>query len=130
MIFECEGKAEIQGVTATQIRKTIKALRSFGPSSYASLTDEKSGDYIQVAGGGVTCMLELYRANSKERLRAFHEVPNNVFPDGTLLVFGAGSIPMKSDEWFTAEKVTEVFCLFLGRAEIPSGVYWRPVYGI
>lgn len=128
MIFECEGKSAIQSPTETQIRKAIKSLKSYGASSYASITDE-SGNYLQVAGGGVTCMLELYQADSKARFRAFHDAPSTVFPDGTLLVFRAGSIPMKADEWFIADRVSEVFCAFLEGVEFPSGVHWRQAPG-
>lgn len=129
MIFECEGKPAIKDPKKVQILKVIRALKSYGPTSYASITDEKSGDYLQVAGGGVTCMLEMYRANSNARVRAFHEKANSVFPDGTLLIFGAGRIEMKSDEWFTSDKVAEMFCAFIEGAELPKDVHWRPAPG-
>ena len=128
MLFECEGKPSIQNPTPAQMRKTLMALRSYGPSSYASLTDDE-GNYVQVGGGGVTCLLELYRADTKERLRGFGDVPNKAFPDGTILVFRAGQIPMKSDEWFMTTQVVDVFCSFLGKTEFPPGVHWRPAPG-
>lgn len=64
MRLECEGKAPIDDVSSEKVCRAVKALKSFGPSSFASLTDER-GDYLQVAGGGVTCMLERYYADSK-----------------------------------------------------------------
>lgn len=99
MRLEIEGKAAVQGPTESQIKRAIKALRSYGPSSYASLTDVH-GNYVQVAGGGVTCMVERYDVASHKRFRASHGDPNPTRPDGTILSFRAGNIPMRSDEWF------------------------------
>jgi hypothetical protein len=128
MLLSCEGKPSIQNPTPSQVRKTLSLLRSYGPSSYASLTDD-DGSYLQVAGGGVTCLLELYRVGTGKRLRAFGDVPNKAFPDGTLLVFRAGEIPMMADEWFMADQVADVFCCFLDGREFPASVHWRSAPG-
>lgn len=50
MKFEIEGKEDISALTPVQIRRAIKSLRSYGPSSYAFLTNER-GSYVQIAGG-------------------------------------------------------------------------------
>ena len=128
MRLECEGKLPIENPKATQIRKAVSALRSYGPSSYASITDS-NGSYLQVGGGGVTCLLELYQAETKKRFRAFGEKKNLAFPDGTLLVFRAGQVPMMSDEWFVADKVAEAFCCFAEGKELHKGIHWRPAPG-
>ena len=128
MLLECEGKASIQSPKPSQILKTILSLRSFGPSSYASLTRD-DGSYLQVAGGGVTCLLEQYQSGTGLRLRAFSEVKSKAHPDGTVLVFRAGEIPMMSDEWFTATQVSNAFCCFLQGDKFPSEINWRPAIG-
>lgn len=48
--------------------------------SYASLTDG-TGNYLQVAGGGVSCMIARFEIEN-ERLRAFHDKPLPVRLDG------------------------------------------------
>lgn len=128
MIFECEGKPAIQEPKEAQIRKAIASLKSYGPSSYASLTDDE-GNYAQVAGGGVTCLLEFYRSSTNERLRGHGEFSNVTYPDGTVLVFRAGKIPMLSDEWFKANEVADVFCAFLSGHPFPFGIRWRKAPG-
>ncbi len=128
MILECEGKPPTSNPKPLQIRRTLRALKSYGPSSYASLTDEK-GSYLQVAGGGGTCLIELYQAETGKRLRAFGDIHNKACPDGTLLVFRAGKVPMMADEWFRSDQVAEVFCCFLEGREFPSEVRWRPAPG-
>jgi hypothetical protein len=40
MRLEREGKRLIDRVTKAQLVRAIKSLRSYGPSSFASLTDE------------------------------------------------------------------------------------------
>lgn len=128
MRFEVEGKAPVDAPRESAIRRGIKSLRSYGPSSFASLTDI-DGNYIQVGGGGVTCLVERYFAASKERLRAFHDRPSPVRPDGTLLVFRGGQIALKSDEWFLAGQVEEIFLTFLSGADFPRYLSWRPAPG-
>src|ERR1044072_1359050 len=124
MLLEAEGKTEIRDPQESQIRRVIKSVRSYGPSSYASLTDA-NGNYVQVAGGGVTCMVERYDAASRKRFRAFHDKPSPVYPDGTILSFRAGNIPMRSDEWFMSTQVADIFAAFLNGRELPPYVSWR-----
>ncbi|TYK67492.1 hypothetical protein FSY59_27185 [Comamonas sp. Z3] len=128
MILEQEGKKTVENPTVNQIKKAISSLRSYGPSSFASITNSK-GKYLQVAGGGITCMLELYDPEVKQRFRAFGDKKNPVFPDGTLLVFGAGKLTMQSDEWFFADKIAEAFCNFSKEEPLPTDIKWRPAPG-
>ncbi|MCA8271614.1 hypothetical protein LGN17_03640 [Burkholderia sp. AU30280] len=127
MKLNIEGKAEVIAPTPRQITHALKSLRSYGKYSYASLTDA-SGSYVQVAGGGVSCMIERFDS-AAQRWRAFHDKPSPVRPDGTILVFRAGNISMRSDEWFMADQVVEVFLAFLNGAPYPSFVDWRPAPG-
>jgi hypothetical protein len=90
MEFDIEGKEGIPAPTLAQIKRAIKSLRSYGPSSYASLT-AADGSYLQVAGGGVTCMVEHFNAGNGTRSRVFHDKPNPVFPDGAILAFRGGN---------------------------------------
>ncbi|VVE11217.1 hypothetical protein PCO31110_02667 [Pandoraea communis] len=123
MKLDVERKLANDAPTPAQVARALKALRSYGKSSYASLTDD-SGNYVQVAGGGVSCMIERFEFGAK-RWRAFHDKPSPVRPDGTILVFGAGHIPMRADEWFMADQVVEVFLAFLNGTPYPSFVQWR-----
>jgi hypothetical protein len=128
MKFDIQGKAGIAAPTPAQIGREIKSLRSYGPSSYASLTDD-AGNYVQVAGGGVSCMVEHFEIDGERRRSAFHDKPSPVRPDGTILVFGAGNIPMQSDEWFMSAQVVEIFLAFLNGKPFPPSVHWRPAPG-
>lgn len=128
MILECEGKLPVENPKPTMVKKMVSSLRSYGPSSYASITDAQ-GSYLQVAGGGVTCLLEFYDSNTGKRYRAFGSKKNKAFPDGTLLVFRAGEIAMQSDEWLIADKISEAFCCFLEGRDLPEDISWRPAPG-
>lgn len=125
MRLDVEGKASVSNPTPAQIARAIRSLKSYGRSSYASLTNA-SGDYVQVAGGGVSCMVELFAVPTEVRSRAFHDKPSAARPDGTILVFGAGNLPMRSDEWFMANQVVEIFLAFHSNAPFPDYVRWRP----
>lgn len=73
----------------------------------------------------MTCLLEHYDAESGRRFRAYGAKKNPAFPDGTLLVFRAGQIPMMSDEWMSSEQVADVFCCFSEGKELPKNIHWR-----
>jgi hypothetical protein len=128
MRLKVEGKPETLDPTESKVRKAIASLRSYGPSSYASLTDS-FGNYVQVGGGGVSCMLEKYDAGTQKRLRGSHGTPSPVRPDGTILQFGGGNIPLQSDEWFMAAQVADVFVSFLKGEPFPDYLVWRDAPG-
>lgn len=83
----------------------------------------------QVAGGGVSCMVEHFEIDGEKRRRAFDDKPSPVRPDDTILVFGAGNIPMQSDEWFMSDQVAEIFLVFLNGKPFPPSIHWRPAPG-
>ena len=126
MRLDVENKPAIEHASAAQVRAAITGLRSYGPSSFAALTDE-GGNYLQVAGGGITCMLERRDAAGGRHYRACRDVPSKVYPDGTILAFGGGDIRLMADEWFTAPMVLEVFLAFLGGLGLPASVKWRDI---
>jgi hypothetical protein len=126
MRLEVEKKPPIEGIDEEVLRSEILTLCSYGPSSFASLTDER-GNYLQIAGGGVTCMLERRDADTGRHFRAHHDAPSKVFADGTILAFGGGKIRLAADEWFTASVVADVFCAFLRGSELPPTIKWRDV---
>jgi hypothetical protein len=124
--LEVEGKPAVEQPTEKQIRAAVLKLRSYGPHSYAALTDD-GGNYLQVAGGGVTCLLERRNASSGQHFRAFHGKPSSVFADGTALAFSGGEIRLNADEWFTSEVVADAFSAFRSGAPLPAGISWREV---
>ncbi len=128
MRFEGQNFSELEAPTDAQIRRRVLALQSAGRHSYASLTRE-DGSYIQVAGGRSTCMVERFDPASGKRERAFHDKPHPFFTDGTQLVFAAGTLTLKSDEWFAADAVVEMFLCFKDARRYPTAVSWRPAPG-
>lgn len=126
MRLEVEGQPPIEKVGEAKLRAILSKLRSYGPASFASLTDE-AGNYLQVAGGGVTCMIERREASTQRHFRAFQDKKSEAFADGTLLVFGGGKIKMHADEWFTSKDVQAVFVSFLRGEPLPEHVHWRDI---
>jgi hypothetical protein len=72
-----------------------------------------TGSYLQVGGGGVTCLLERRDAATRQHFRGYHDKPSKVFPDGTILAFGANKIRMAANEWFDRTMVADAFAAFL-----------------
>ena len=124
MRLEVAGKPSLERLSDSKLRAAIATLRTYGPSSFASLTD-KYGNAIHVAGGGDTCLLEFRDAVHQRHYRAYHGTPQAGRPDGTLLVFAGAEIPMQADEWFTADTVAQAFIQFLRSKRMPDCVTWR-----
>jgi hypothetical protein len=125
MRLEAEGGVVVENPAWKEIEKLLKKLRSYGPISFASLTNA-DGSHVQVAGGGVVCMVEWFDAGSKKHFRAWQELPISVFPDGTHLVFSGGSIPPRQNEWFKIGQVLELFRAF-SSGRIMEAVHWREI---
>lgn len=121
-----EGQSPIDGVGEAKLRTVLSKLHSDGSASFASLIDE-AGHYWQVAGGGVTCMIERREASTPRHFRASQDKRSEAFADGTLLVFGGGRIGMRADEWFTSRDVEAVFVSFLRGEPRPEHVRWRDI---
>lgn len=71
MKLEAENSPVVVDVNQAQITKVLKKLKSYGPSSFACITDDE-GNYVQVAGGRFTCFIERYDAKSKKLFRGYH----------------------------------------------------------
>lgn len=128
MLFEGENYAPIINPSERVLRSRIDGLRSAGKHSYASVSDD-AGNYVQVAGGRATCMIERFDSRSGRRLRAFHDHPSPIFPDGTQLAFGAGILTLMADEWFLSDMAAEVMLCFLRSEPYPDCVRWRDAPG-
>lgn len=126
MRFEVQGRPAIDDPSEREIRSAITALRSYGPSSIAILPDA-NGNYLQVGGGSMSCLLERRDARTGQHFRGFHDKPSKVFPDGTILAFGRNQIRMAADEWFDSRVVADTFVAFLRGNELPASVKWRHV---
>ncbi|NWA83740.1 hypothetical protein [Pseudomonas sp. D2002] len=126
MKLEAENSPVIADVSQAQLIKTLKKLKSYGPSSFACITDDE-GSYLQVAGGRYTCFIERYDAKNKKRFRGFHSNSSTNFEDGTLLSFGGGRVELRKDEWFNIDDVIEVFSLFSQNQDLPESIHWREI---
>jgi hypothetical protein len=129
MRLEVEGRVPINDVSEAEVRSVVAKLRSYGPSSFASLTDE-SGNYLQVAGGGVTCMIERRDVSKGRHYRAFQDKKSAVFADGTALVFSGGEVKLASNEWFVSQDVEDTFLAFLRGEPLPPRIKWRDITDI
>lgn len=126
MLFEREGASPLSAPTAKRLASELRKLRSYGKSSFASLT-RSDGSYVQTAGGGAGCLLEWRDTERNTHLRAFVERPTVPFEDGTELVFGGGRIPLRRDEWLNISLVTSAFVAFLGGEPFPPSISWRDI---
>ena len=123
MTFEIEGKPPAMADKFAQVEKGLRKLKSYGPHSFASLTHE-NGSYIQVAGGGQTCVIEKRSADGTH-LRAYLETPRVPFEGEQTLVFGGGRITMQPNEILAIDGVIELFRVFFGKDDAPDWVHWR-----
>jgi len=126
MILCVENKPDVEGPAWSSVEKALRRLKSFGRTTFASL-DDGTGRYVQVGGGGITCVLEW--SDEGKMHRAFSDSPSvATHPEGTTLVFGAGEVAMHKDEWLDIQRVTDVFRWFFdGAVGDAPAVRWRPL---
>lgn len=129
MIFERQAAQPVSTPKPERIRAELLKLKSAGRSSLASLTRD-DGSYVQVAGGGVGCVLEMRDVLANKHLRAFVRTPLVPFEDGTELVCAAGRIKLRRDEWLDIQLVTEAFLAFLAGEKPPSSLEWREISSV
>lgn len=126
MLLEIENKTPQQVEEFSKVENILGELRSYGPSSFAILTDD-GGSYVQVAGGKVTCVLEYRNLNEKKHFRAYlkkAKVPH----EGTLtLMFGGGHMTMEPNEVLFIEDVILVFKAFFNHKPFPEEILWRDI---
>ena len=126
VLFEVEKKARMLDPSTAHVSAALKKLRSYGPSSFASLTD-KQGNYLQEAGGGLTCLLERRVASGAHHFRAYLETPSGLHSDGIILAFAGGEVTLQADEWISGLLVIEAFTAFLQGNELPQTIRWRDI---
>lgn len=102
----------ISNQTNSRISGELQRVRLNKKSTFASLTDEQ-GNWVQVGGGDVTCVLERKFVVTGVIYRAYQN--SSIVPiefDGALLQFGLNKISLKREEWFQIDQVIEVFLAF------------------
>lgn len=124
MKLKIENKEELFVDKFSNVKKELKNLRSYGPNSYAILTDE-FGNYIQVGGGLFTCFVEKYDFTEKKIYRAYHEKSSTNFEDGSVLRFGGGDVILNKNNWFNISEVEVLFNKFFIKEDFPSDIYWE-----
>ena len=91
----------------------------------------RQGRYRRKAAGHATCSNGCVRPGTDDGEGGCQAGPemrpksSAARPDGTILVFGADNLPMRSDEWFMANEAVEIFLTFCANAPFPSYVGWR-----
>ena len=126
MRFTMESAKPIDNPTPMQLQKCLRKLKLAGKHEYAVLEDP-DGNYVQVAGGGVACMLEMRRTQPLKHFRAFQDKHHPVFRDGTKLRFAGSEVTLSSNEWLTIDQVIEVFLGFHAGSPWPAWVKWRDI---
>lgn len=124
MILQVENKSSVQVKSFSQVEKKLRSLKSYGPSSYAIMTNQ-TGEYLQVAGGRVTCVVEHGIPKNEILKRAYLTNPKVSFRGPQTLVFGGGELQMEPDEILFIDDVIELFSSFYHSKPLDIQVKWR-----
>lgn len=124
MLLEVENKKPEQVQDFPKIEEALRGLKSYGPQSYASLT-KPDGSYLQVAGGGVTCIVEMRDKPSDRHWRAHLDAAKVPFKEQQTLMFGGGHMAMEPDEILFIEDVVTIFKAFFESKSFPRDIKWR-----
>jgi hypothetical protein len=126
MILEVEKKQPVQVKNFAQVEKELRALKSYGPHSFASLTRE-DGTYLQVAGGRVTCVLELREQPENRHFRAYLVGSSARSKTQQTIMFGGGMLQLEYDEVLFIDDVVVAFRAFFNSEPFSDEMKWRDV---
>ncbi len=124
MLLEIENKKPVHVDMFQLVEKALRRLKSYGPSSFACLSDA-DGAYVQIAGGRVTCVVERRMPSGGRHFRAYLASARVPFEGTQTLSFGAGQLNMEPDEILFIDDVIPVFEAFFNSEPLPSNIYWR-----
>lgn len=116
----------IENPNENDIKKLLYKLVLVSDHEFACL-ENSSGNFVQVAGGGITCMVELRDTATMKHFRGYDIKSKKHIPDGTKLRFAGQEIELHSDEWISNDKAIEVFVAFLNNKEYPDWLRWRDI---
>jgi hypothetical protein len=129
MILEVEKKSPVAAKGFAKIEKELRALKSYGPHSFASL-NKPDGSFVQVAGGRVTCVLEMREMPSAKLWRAYMDEPRVPFEGLQTLMFGGGRLEVDPGEILFIDDVVCAFKAFFLHQAFPDKIKWRNMSGI
>jgi hypothetical protein len=124
MLLEVEKKQAVQVSEFSKVEKALRSLKSYGPHSFASLT-RHDDSYVQVAGGRVTCILEMRDQQNGIHWRAYLNNPRVPYEGQQTLMFGGGHMTMEADEVLFIDDVITAFRAFFDDSPYPDELKWR-----
>ena len=104
----------------------LSRLRTYGQTSYASLTRE-DGAFLQVGGGGNTCVIEYHDPGRSVHLRARKHTATVPFTGPQTIKFGGGELIVAPEQLFQIADVLEVFEEFLASNSVSEEYLWEPL---
>jgi hypothetical protein len=124
MRFERERAKPIEGVSERQLLRGLSFMEGLSDCRIAILS-APNGDYVQVGGSGMTCVLEKREGN--RQFRAFQDPPVVPWPGTTVLKISGGSIGLGQDEFFSMPQIVEAFLAFYREEPLPQFISWRDI---
>ena len=109
MKFERENTKPLEDPTARQVEASLGKLKG-SQRSFARLIDDE-GNFIQMAGGGFSCLIEI--VSGKIIKRASQEEPIVPWQETTTLSTTCGEFEMDPREYFSIDQVKEAFFRYL-----------------
>ena len=130
--LEVEGLKRTTVASFQAVERSLRSLKPYGGKTFAIL-DRGDGSYLQVAGGQISCAVELHRSADTaagKHWRAFLDAPHGNYPSPVTKHFGAGTIIVQPDEVLWIDDVIAVFEQFMSGEDFPAAVSWREMSGI
>ena len=108
------------------VEKGLRDLRSYGKNTFAILTDADA-NYIQVAGGSMSCVVEMRGAGEDFPSRGYLSTSRVPFEGPQDFRFGGGKLIVNPEEFLSIDQVVDLFRCFFKGEPMPSWVSWRKI---
>jgi len=126
MKFEREKAKPIEPVSEKQLLRGLGYMFRLSDSRIAILTST-DGSYVQVGGGGMSCVLEWRDEATARHFRASQQPPVVPWPGVTELHVSGGFVRLRQEEFFRMPQVQDAFLAFFHREPFPAYMQWRDI---
>lgn len=127
MRFERENAKPIDPVSEKQLVRGLGYMHRPTSGSRFAILSSAPGNYVQIGGCGMCCLLEWRDEISTRHYRASQHPPVVPWPGITKHRVSGGFVDLRQEEFFRITQVEEAFLAFFRGERFPAYIQWRDI---
>jgi hypothetical protein len=125
-ILQRDGCKAVVDPSERQLLHNLRSLKLYGRSQFLVLST-MDGDWIQIAGGTLSCIVERYSAETPVLWRAHRRLALSSFRDATKFGFRGHDREVAPDEILRMAEAEEILLAFRSGSDVSALMSWRAI---